>query len=200
MAIRILHCKIYISLLFLSVLCILLLVDQTGIMLFGICAVILHELGHLAVMAALRILPQEIVLQPAGILIKRKNEITSYKKELAVAAGGCFVNLLLFAVCALLYRTAANEKLMLFAVSNLSIAVFNLIPLHGLDGYDMINIVLSMKLHKTAADRISGILAMFSLLLLTAAATALFIYSGFNTSLAICVIYLGILTLVNLRY
>ena len=94
MQITVFGCKIYISVLFPALLSLILFFDQSGVMLFGVAAVVLHELGHLIVMLLFHLLPDEIVLQPAGIQIKRNMNTLGSGKRLLIAFAGCGANLL----------------------------------------------------------------------------------------------------------
>ena len=158
MEIRLFGCKIYISLLSIAMICLILFFDSTGIILFGLCSVLIHETGHILFMAALKQMPDEIIMQPAGVIIKRKNLIMKYSDELLVATAGCLFNLI-FGLCFIsLYYVNYNLLWMIFAAANLSIAFFNLLPVAGLDGGDILKFFLYRIMPENKADTICKII------------------------------------------
>ena len=77
---------------------IFLLMDQTGIGVLCVSAALLHELGHLIVMALFRVKLVRVRLQTLEIGIERQ-EARSLMSELCIDLAGPAINLLLAAVC-----------------------------------------------------------------------------------------------------
>lgn len=106
----------------------------------GLAACIWHELGHLAVMAALDIPVKKVLFYGAGIKIvtDRQLEYAAFKTGFAVLIAGSAAN---FAAASVLYRFG-NADLKLFAAVNLVIGAFNLLPLQNLDGGKIIILLI----------------------------------------------------------
>lgn len=88
-------------------------------------SILIHEAGHLAVMAAFGIGIEEITVLPLGINIKRKEKYISYPQEAVLSLGGAAANLLMFFIFG---------EYSFFAYTNLLYAAVNLLPIKGLDG------------------------------------------------------------------
>lgn len=95
----------------------------------SLAACLLHEAGHLLAMRLCGARAERIVFYSGGIALKRRTEPCGGDTagELFILAGGCFVNLILFIV-----SSAAGARL--FAMINLMLMLFNLLPLPSLDG------------------------------------------------------------------
>lgn len=88
-------------------------------------SVLLHEAGHLLVMALFGIGIESVTVLPVGIDIKRREKYISYPEDIAVSLAGAAVNILVFFI----FRSCG-----FFAYTNLLYAAINLIPVKGLDG------------------------------------------------------------------
>lgn len=108
-------------------------------------SILLHEAGHLLVMALLGISIERVTLLPIGIDIKRHQKYISYPKEMILALAGIAVNLLVF----IIFR-----KYEFFAYTNLLYALINLIPIKGLDGGCALEAFLLSVCDYDTADRI----------------------------------------------
>lgn len=199
MQITVFGCKIYISVLFPALLSLILFFDQSGVMLFGIAAVILHEFGHLIVMLLLHLLPDEIVLQPAGIQIKRNISMLGDGKQLLIAFAGCGANLLAATGSYFIYSQTLNQLWLLFCTCNILLGVFNFLPVFGLDGYDILHILLCNIAHAKIADVACKIISALVVLFILALSIWAFCKKAINPSLLITSVYLLILLLINLR-
>lgn len=116
---------------FFAVLAILSWQDGANSALLGLYACLLHEAGHLMAMELARVPVRRVVFYGAGIRIEAIGlELTGWFREAIVLVSGCAVNILIF--CSTM--GAANESLRVFALMNLSIGIFNLIPVKKFDG------------------------------------------------------------------
>ncbi len=125
--------EIYVSFLFASVISLMLAFDKTGLAVPTLFAVTCHETGHLFAMWLLEKSPKSIRLIPASVQITR-NFSCSYKNDIIVALMGPAVNLLLFVIFYINYSIFKNNGVLCYAFINLIIALFNLLPVTGLDG------------------------------------------------------------------
>lgn len=116
---------------FFAVLAILSWQDGANSALLGLYACLLHEAGHLMVMELVRVPVRKVVFYGAGIRIESIGlELTGWFREALVLVSGCAVNIVIF----LGTISSPYASLRLFALMNLSIGIFNLIPVKKFDG------------------------------------------------------------------
>ena len=199
MEIRLFGCKIYISLLFLTMLTLILLIDKTGLMSVGILAVAVHESGHLIMMLILKNPPKEIIFQPCGIIIKKSDMIISSNRELLIALGGCLNNLIFAAVFALIYYIYHSDIAVSFFAANIGLILFNITCIKGLDGYDIVLIILSRKTDGDRATKICKTISIGTVIILSVGTLFMTVFANSSIMLLLCSLYLIILTLINLR-
>lgn len=141
---------------FAAVLCILLIALPLTDVLCVLAAVLLHELGHLLCAVLFRVTPDAFVISGRGVGITMNLDCLSDRRRFLVALSGPAVNLLLGGVAALLgFRT--------WAAIQAAIGVFNLIPIPGLDGGDLLQIPLERRLGSSAAEKVCLIVGGFAL-------------------------------------
>lgn len=133
MKIKFLGTEIYVSFMFCAVLCLMLLLDRTGLIIPTLFAVFIHETGHLFAMWVADCQPRAIRLIPTSVQIVRD---FSCKKggEIAIAICGPAANVVMFLVLVINYIAFRGEQSLNFAILNLVMAVFNMLPVLGLDG------------------------------------------------------------------
>ena len=98
-----------------------------------------------------------------GFSLKFDFSAVSYFKEFSVCAAGAAANV---AACAVSFLLADGRgaHFVFFIFSNLSLAVFNLLPISPLDGAGMLSSLLSLIVSARSAERISSFVsAAFSL-------------------------------------
>lgn len=135
--------KIRLDFSFFAVLAVLLILSGSGYILWSFYACIIHELGHLIAMSGGGMRVCSVLFYGAGIKISTCG-LTSFRRELVVLLSGPAVNFLTFGIFYAL--SGANSGLALFAVINLCIGFFNLLPLPCFDGGRVIDLVLEQKL------------------------------------------------------
>jgi len=142
---------------FFAVIALFLCFDVTGYGILSLLACLVHESGHLFAMLILGEKPNEIVFRGGGV------KISAAGWNLPVLAAGSFLNVALFFI---LYFTLPKTDIypVMFAVLNLVIGVFNLLPIGCLDGKRIISLFLSEKIvsavEKTAFA--AAVLAVFT--------------------------------------
>ena len=189
--------EIYISFLFSAAVTIMLLTDKTGYMLPALFAIVLHEMGHLFMMWILECSPKRIKLIPASVQITAPFQ-KRYRNDFLVAACGPFVNILLFLTLYFNYLVFKNEVTLYFALLNLVIGVFNLLPLKGLDGGTLLFCILEKS---KGPDKAAVILKIITLVLAVAiilAAVTLTVRGKINISIYIMGIYLVAMSLIKM--
>ena len=189
--------EFYISFLFAAVITAMLAFDRTGFALPLIFAVVMHEGGHLLVMWILDCCPKRVRLVPAAV------EITavfgcSRKKEIAVALAGPAVNLVLFFTLWFNFLAYKNEPVLVCALINLLICIFNMLPVTGLDGG---TVLFSLLTRRKAPEKAALIMRIINLSLAAAllfAAVYLCFHGKTNISLFITALYLIVISIVKM--
>ena len=136
-----------------------------------VCAVCLHEAGHILFAYLLHVRISRIEISMLGARMKVNGTALSYKKEFMLALGGPLAGALGFLFCfpiALRYSALPFfcEGLLPFSVISLALSVFNLIPIDTLDGGRMLRCAISHIFSCETADTVMKICTFFALILL----------------------------------
>ena len=164
-----------------------LLCDRADMILLYALSAALHECGHLAAAYLLGIRIKEIKFEFSGVRICPEDGITSYKKELILAAAGPLVNMLVITVAIALFsiwQVTPNEAIALcegflfkgeythagalafVALSSLLQGGINLLPVRTLDGGRMMHCMASMLLGERKAENLLDIFSALSAFIL----------------------------------
>ncbi len=122
---------------FLAALALFFCFDKSGYAVLALLSCVVHEAGHLAVMLLKRNIPDEISFHGGGIRIVSRED-----NSIASLLAGCVTNFITAGVISavlIFYGTDYNQMLQVFAVMNLMIGVFNLIPAGSLDGRKLLS-------------------------------------------------------------
>lgn len=174
---------------FVGILSLMLYVDRVGLMLPTMLAVILHEFGHLIALLAFKERPQRVELRVGAVAIIGNFALTSKSQIMMLLAGSGF-NFILFAILYFLFFISKAAYLLNFSLVMLVVGILNLLPIMGLDGGEILKIIL-LKFLKS--KNTNTVVLLFSLV-----TTSLIIMLGFyvltdtksNISLIIFGIYL----------
>lgn len=196
MKIKFLGTEIYISFLFCAVFCFMLVTDRTGLATPTVFAVFIHETGHLFAMWATDSQPKAIRLVPTSVQIVRE---FSAKKggEIAVTLCGPMANFMISGTLFLNYFIFKNEQSFNFAVLNLVIAVFNLLPVSGLDGGILLTALISHFTDINKAERIVRMVTAVFAFVVFLFGVYLYVIKKLNLSVFIVALYLGVCSLVK---
>ena len=188
--------EIYISFLFCAVVCFMLVVDRTGLVIPTLFAVFIHESGHLLAMWAADCHPRAIRLIPSSVQIIRG---FSPKKcgEIAVTVCGPASNLVIFGVLFGNYFIFKNEQSLSFAILNLVIAVFNLLPVSGLDGGTLLAAAIAHFTDIYRAERIVRIITAVFACIAFLLGVYLWVSGTVNISVFIVAAYLAVCSLIK---
>ena len=197
MKLKFLGTEIYISFLFVCLVSFMIAVDRTGYIIPTGVFVILHELGHLFAMWLFECGPKRIKLVPQSIEITRGFSNKPYG-EAVIALMGPLVNIVLFGIFYLNYIYFKNEVLLTFSLLNLIIALFNLLPLIGLDGGTIVFNIVAKRFGIEKATKTVAILTIVVGFSILTFGFYVLINGSFNPSLFIIAIYLLISPLVKL--
>lgn len=108
---------------------------------------IVHELGHFFLMRVFNIEVNKIIIYPYGGMIKSNILInTNSFKILLISLGGILIQIILFFIFTLLFKVGliSDNLYTIFNYSNISIIIFNLLPIYPLDGYKILNSILEV--------------------------------------------------------
>lgn len=189
--------EIYLSFLFLAVITVMLATDKTGYMLPTLFAISVHEAGHLFMMWLLECAPKKIKLIPASVQISMSMS-KRYRNDVLVALSGPLVNLVIFFTLYFNYFAYKNETVLVFALLNLVIAIFNLLPVKGLDGGTVLFCFLCKNLDINKATLVMRLITLILASSVIVLAVILTLKQKVNISLYIMGIYLFIITLVKM--
>lgn len=174
---------------FLLVAAVLYYLDTGGVLPWAALAMGLHELAHYA---AVRLLGGQIayfrLTAVGGDMGLDRRTPLSYEQELVSILAGPGVNLTLACLSARL--AGGRESLYLFAGLNLSLGVFNMLPIWPLDGGRAFAILLTALFSPTWAQRIERLCSALLVAALTASGAALLCRTGTNFTLLAMALWL----------
>ena len=153
-------------------------------------AVLIHELGHLLMMIKLGFLPEKIKISAFEIKIfDSKRQSRSEKQNFFIIFSGPAVNFICFIPFYLLYLLG-NKFVLPFAISNLSVGLFNLLPVLSLDGGQLVFIILRQRVGADKAEKIVDIITFITIFPLAALGFIVLFESKYNFSLLFVCVYL----------
>ena len=165
---------------------------------FCVLAVIVHESGHLLVMLRLGYFPKRIKISLFEIDIRDEGrQQRSARENLLIIFFGPAANFICFLPAFLLYLNGA-EYCLPFAAANLSVGLFNLLPVMTLDGGQLLYLILCRHMLPERAERIVTRATFVTIFPLAALGFFVLFRSQYNISL-LCVCGYLILSLLTRR-
>lgn len=131
--------------------------------------IIIHELGHYIVAKLNNLNVEKIMIYPYGGLVKMNNLLnTSINKELIVAISGILFQTIYYFIIAFLYQQGFIREYIfnLFTMYHKSILLFNILPIHPLDGSKILNLLLSKILPFNTANKLNIIISIITLIII----------------------------------
>jgi len=189
--------EIYISFIFSAMLAFMLATDRTGLIIPTVIAVIVHEAGHLFAMWISDCSPKAIRLIPTSVKIIRDFPKKSCN-EAFIAICGPFANLSVFLSFYVGFINTKYDYLVKFAILNLVIAIFNLLPIKGLDGGTLLFILLSKIFGIVKSELILKFISVFLGITVFLFGIYAAINQNFNLSVFIIGIYLIISAIIKI--
>lgn len=129
--------KTEVSFLFAAIIALLFITDKTGLFAPSFLACVFHEAGHLFAMKAVKAEVKSISLKPAAVEITR-NPCKDTKSIVIIQISGPLANIVLFALFLILFKALHYDIFLIFALINLAYGAFNLLPVKGLDGGNLL--------------------------------------------------------------
>lgn len=166
---------------FLLLLSLLLILQELELGTVFLLAVLWHELGHLLLMALLKLPPTELELSAFGVALRRERS-GGFWGELALYLAGPAANLL---ACAVLLPVDKVSGLF-----HLILATLNLLPIAPMDGGNITELLLEQFLEPSAAEKTAHRLSVLVWLALLLGAVA-FLLKRWNPSMLIFVLLLA---------
>ena len=127
-----------------------------------------HEMGHFFLMRFYNIEVNNIIMYPYGGMIKSNMLInTKSKNVLLISLGGIICQIILWGIIFILYRLCFISDFYygIFFKYNISIILFNLIPIYPLDGFKILNSILEMFISFKYSVFVSLIICFISLIM-----------------------------------
>ena len=131
--------------------------------------IIIHELGHYTLAKINHFKVEKITIYPYGGLVKMNNLLnTSINKELAVAISGIIFQTIYYLLITLLYKQGIIREYIynLFTTYNTSILLFNILPIHPLDGSKILNLLLSKIIPFNLANKLNILVSTTTLIII----------------------------------
>lgn len=171
---------------FFAALAVFMLFDRSGLLLWMLLTILLHETGHLCAMLLCGSIPRAVVLEPFGVKIVEGRRALSYLQDALVLFAGPAANLLLFLVLYLLY----GLRMPIVGVISLLTGALNLLPIGLLDGGRMVENLLQLFLPYRRAQTVSDVVSFLCLVPLFVLGIVILCSAGHNFTLLLLCTYL----------
>jgi stage IV sporulation protein FB len=148
----------------------------------ALAAAFIHELAHIAMARAVGVELSRLRLDIFGASLMMSGEMSSYKKEAAVAIAGPLSNIILFFIL-LPFSSAENEYLSLFMGASLFLGLLNLLPIKDLDGGRVLFCTLASLFSLNAAQAVLRVLSFLTIFSLWSLSVYLILRLGASLSL-----------------
>lgn len=171
--------RVRLSLPFLIFSAVMLITDNGVLFATYLCAVLLHEYAHHLLALRFGLVMDEIRLEPSGAVLYGELSGLSPVQEIAVALIGPLFNLAVALLCLALWWVAPSfyPYTDLIMLSNLTLGLFNLLPVYPLDGGRVLLHLLCFRISNRRAfavlRRLSAVISL--------AFFAAYLYSAFHT-------------------
>ena len=175
---------------------ILLCCDSTGMMSVSLLSIFLHEMGHIIALYLLKLPPRRVNFRLCGIEIVESRLYCGYSAQLAVAASGPMVNILLGLI---LLPFSHMSFVAIMSATNIVIGVFNLLPLSQLDGGEILYCLMSAVLPENKCKKISCTIDIVFILMLLITGVYILSMPNHNPTMLITAVYLSAYVIIKHR-
>lgn len=185
------HLTIEISFPLAAVMTLVILYDSSLSVTACFICILLHEAGHLLMLKRYGSMPKHIRLTLFDIaIIDKSKDLRETGKELAIVTAGIISNLIFACISILLFYLYGGHFFELLFNTNMTLAIFNALPIDSLDGGQTVYLLLCLK---TDPDRALNILDILSVIVLIPTACLGFLVllqSKYNFTLLLTALYL----------
>lgn len=183
---------VHIGFMFSAVVMLLMILDKSYTAVFALMAAVMHELAHLSCFLYFGQTPKKVDFNALGMRISRGQDTNlSLGQEAVASLAGPFINIF---IALLTLSTSKVEWASRATAINLSLAIFNLLPVFELDGGRAIYYLMCIKFQEKTASRVLTVLSVITLFLLYSLGFLVLFRSGYNFTLIAATVYLTILT------
>ncbi len=195
-------CTFTVSFPFLTIVTLLLIIDDNGTILYGVLAALIHELGHISAMIIKKCKPSKISFRAFDInIIDDKRIKRSYNADIFILAAGPLSNIIFCGVLYFSYKFLGCTWLLKPMYESLFIAIFNILPIETLDGGQIFFNLLCRRLNIKTAINFTVLISFMVLLPVSVLGFYILIISKYNFSLLLLSCYLmGILLMKHKGY
>lgn len=176
---------------FVALVALLLITDEKGIVLCCLLASFCHEMGHILAMKIFGTKLDRIALSVFDINItdtgKAYRGITA---EIIITLAGIFVNIVLFLLCYIVYNSYNIYILGCFATANLTLGIFNALPIDSLDGGNALEIILQRNFSEKTVYFATLIISIIFVIPLGFISFFVLLNSPYNFTLLFATLYL----------
>lgn len=130
--------------------------------------ILIHEFGHVIAATVFKYKVNQITIYPYGGLTKFDNIInTNIYKDLVVAISGILFQCIYFIIIYILYSNGIIRDYIyhLFVLYHESMLIFNLLPIIPLDGFKILNLLLSKVFNFNFSNYASVFISLFTIII-----------------------------------
>jgi len=127
--------------------------------------ILFHEMGHYIIAKINHLNPKKIIIYPYGGITIINNLInTKIVKELFVAISGVIFQTMYYLIIIILYKNNLIRDYIfnIFTKYHYSILIFNILPIHPLDGSKILNLLLSLYLPYKLVNKLSIVISILT--------------------------------------
>ncbi|MBQ7522625.1 MAG: site-2 protease family protein [Clostridia bacterium] len=169
----------------------ILVCDTTGIALCSLLACFCHEMGHISAMklTGTKITEIHISIFEVGIVdISQKNR--GIIAEMTITLSGIFVNFLLFFLSLIVYNKSKLSLFGYFATANLTLGLFNLLPIETLDGGNALKLILQRNFTDRTVYIVTLVVSLLLIIPLGYFSYTSLMHSRYNFTMLFATLYL----------
>ena len=161
-------------------------------------SVVCHESGHILALHHYGAYPRRIKLTLFDIAILDRQKITrKCKDELIISLAGVTVNFILAIISYFFLTIMPNYYIQVFFDTNMTLGLFNLLPIDSLDGGQALLIILENHFSPAKADLILEVISFIILLPVLIMGFLVLLQSKYNFTLLLTALYLITIILIK---